>query len=96
MPNASLLGHYHTCPKIEPGPVPHIGGPITSGQSLCTVNEKPVAIVGDTCACQVGSSDTIVSGSNAMTINGKLVAIVGSTTTHGGIIIEGDPALTID
>jgi uncharacterized Zn-binding protein involved in type VI secretion len=96
MPNVSLLGHYHTCPKVEPGPVPHVGGPITSGQSACTVNGKPVAVVGDTCSCQAGGPDTIVSGSASMTINGKPVAIVGSATVHGGVVVEGDPALTIN
>ena len=96
MPSVALLGHHHTCPKVEPGPVPHVGGPITSGQSLCTVNGKPVAVVGDSCACQAGGPDSITSGSSAMTINGKPVAIVGSDTAHGGVIVEGDTALTID
>jgi uncharacterized Zn-binding protein involved in type VI secretion len=31
-----------------------------------------------------------------MTINGKPVAIVGSATAHGGVVIEGDSALTIE
>mgnify|MGYP000020582006 CR=1 FL=1 len=96
MPNISLLGHHHTCPKVEPGPVPHVGGPVTSGQSPCTVNGKPVAVVGDPCACQAGGSDTIVSGSASMTINGKPVALIGSATAHGGVLVEGDSALTID
>ena len=77
MPNVSLVGHHHTCPKVEPGPVPRVGGAITSGQSACTVNGVPVAIVGDSCACAVGGPDTITSGAAAMTINGTPVAITG-------------------
>ena len=93
MPHIALVGHHHTCPKVAPGPVPHVGGPVNSGQALCTVNGKPVAVVGDTCTCQAGGPDKIVSGAANMTINGKPVAIVGSSTAHGGVMVEGDPAL---
>ena len=24
----ALLGDFHTCPQVNPGPVPHVGGPI--------------------------------------------------------------------
>ena len=94
MPHIALVGHHHTCPKVEPGPVPHVGGPINSGQGSCIVNGKPVAVVGDACTCQAGGPDKIVSGAANMTINGKPVAIVGSSTAHGGVIVEGDPALS--
>jgi uncharacterized Zn-binding protein involved in type VI secretion len=96
MPNIALVGHHHTCPKHEPGPVPHVGGAVNKGQSACLVNGRPVAIVGDTCTCQVGGPDTIVTGSSSMTINGIPVAIVGSATAHGGVIVEGEPGLTVD
>ncbi len=43
----ALLNHHHTCPKKEPGPVPHVGGPIISGQVNVTLNGRPVACVGD-------------------------------------------------
>lgn len=29
----TTIGHMHTCPKIEPGPRPHMGGPVVTGQS---------------------------------------------------------------
>lgn len=96
MPNVSLIGHHHTCPKNEPGPTPHVGGPISSGQSPCTVNGVPVAVIGDQCTCEVGGPDTIVSGNSAITIDGIPVALIGSDTAHGGKVIEGDAALTID
>lgn len=96
MTNVSLIDHHHTCPKNEPGPTPHVGGPIISGQSPCTVDGVPVAVVGDKCSCEAGGPDTIVSGSSAMTIDGQPVAWVGSDTAHGGKVVEGVAALTID
>jgi len=95
MPNIALVGHHHTCPSFE-GKTPHVGGSVSSGQSSCSVNGKAVAVVGDTCTCQVGGPDTIVTGSATMTINGKPVAIVGSATAHGGVIVEGEAGLTVD
>ncbi|MGB1311553.1 MAG: PAAR domain-containing protein [Leucothrix sp.] len=95
MPNVSLVGHHHTCPAKQ-GKAPHVGGAINSGQSACTVNGVPVAIVGDTCTCNVGGPDTITSGHASLTIDGIPVAIVGSSTAHGGSVVEGDANLTVE
>lgn len=89
MPKVSLVGHNHTCPKRK-----HPGGPISSGQSACTVNGVPVAVVGDSLVCR--GTDTIVSGHASVTINGKPVAMVGSATAHGGVVVQGDGLFTID
>lgn len=72
----ALKGHYHTCPKVDPGPVPHIGGPVTDcQQSFVTFNGIPLALVGDKLLCVGnGSKDTIVSGSLIVKINGVPVA----------------------
>ncbi len=94
MADISLIGHNHTCPA-KCGETPHVGGPITSGNNACTVNGIPVALVGDQCACGCGTPDIITSGASALTINGIPVATVGSSTAHGGIVVEGDGALTI-
>ena len=94
MPQVALVGHHHTCPKYE-GSTAHEGGSVSSGQSACTVNGIPVAIIGDTCDCEVGGPDTITSGHSALLINGKPVAIVGSSTVHGGVIVEGEASLTV-
>lgn len=94
MADISLIGHNHTCPA-KCGKTPHVGGPITSGNNACTVNGIPVALVGDQCACGCGTPDIITSGASALTINGIPVATVGSSTAHGGIVVEGDGALTI-
>lgn len=93
MPKIALVGHHHTCPKYQ-GTSPHSGGSVLAGNSACTVNGVPVALVGDTCACEVGGPDPIVSGASMFTINGIPVAIEGSSTAHGGKIVEGDGSLT--
>jgi uncharacterized Zn-binding protein involved in type VI secretion len=48
----ALLGHMHVCPKVDPGPRPHIGGPvIDAGQSLVKFNGIPVAVEGGKALC---------------------------------------------
>jgi uncharacterized Zn-binding protein involved in type VI secretion len=94
MANVSLMGHHHTCPAVTVF-VPHVGGPIASGNPSLTVNGIPVALVGDTCICAAGGPDTIISGSSMLTVNGIPVAKVGSTTSHGGMIVQGDSGLTV-
>jgi uncharacterized Zn-binding protein involved in type VI secretion len=94
----ALKGHNHICPLVDPGPKPHIGGPISScQQSFVTFNGIPLALVGDKLTC-VGSSseDSIASGSSCVTINGIPVARIGDPTTHGGIIVGGEASLTMD
>ena len=94
MSSISLLGHNHTCPATT-GNTPHVGGPIVSGNAAFTVNGIPVALVGDTCTCAAGGPDTITSGTSALTINGIPAAHIGSSTAHGGVIVQGDAALTV-
>lgn len=93
----ALKGHHHICPKVDPGPRPHIGGPVSEcQQSFVTYNGVPLALVGDKLICEgSGSTDTISSGSTSFTINGKAVAGVGDLTEHGGVIVEGASGLTI-
>ncbi len=87
--HVSLKGHNHLCPMVEPGPKPHVGGPISQTQTLVTVEGVPVAVVGDTCTCMVGGPDTISGGSLIVFIEGKAVARIGDPTAHGGRIVEG-------
>jgi len=94
MANVSLIGHHHTCPA-RTGHTSHVGGPIVSGNSALTVNGIPAALVGDTCTCAAGGPDAIVSGSSMLTVNGIPVAKVGSSTSHGGVVVQGDSALTV-
>ncbi len=91
----ALRGHYHTCPMIDPGPTPHIGGPISQTQSLVKVNGIPVALVGDKCICIGDGLDTIVSGSSVLKVNGRSVARVGDATGHGGVVIQGHGSVRV-
>ncbi|WP_348631332.1 PAAR domain-containing protein [Neorhizobium sp. S3-V5DH] len=49
---------------VEPGPKPHVGGPISEAQTLVTVEGVPIAVLGDKCICLAGGPDTISSGSS--------------------------------
>ncbi len=93
----ALKGHNHTCPIVDPGPRPHIGGAVSEcQQSFVTYNSIPLAVVGDKLICEGSDSkDTIVSGSSVLTINGKAVARMGDTTEHGGVIVEGESGLLV-
>ena len=91
----ALVGHHHSCPKVEPGPVPHVGGLVQSGAASVRVNGKPVACVGDKLVCAVGGPDTITGGSSIVRINGKAVARLGDGTAHGGVIVAGEATVQV-
>lgn len=94
----AILGHMHVCPAVEPGPVPHVGGPIVdAGQTIVTINGVPVAVVGGKALCTgVGASDGLVSGSSVFTIQGKPVVRMGDGCAHGGKVVQGWPTITSD
>ncbi|MBN8628786.1 MAG: PAAR domain-containing protein [Planctomycetes bacterium] len=95
MPPASRLTDMHTCPKVEPGPVPHVGGPISGpGVPTVLIGSIPAAVVGDMCVC-VGPPDTIAKGSATVLIGGKPAARLGDSTGHGGVIVAGFPTVLI-
>jgi uncharacterized Zn-binding protein involved in type VI secretion len=85
----------HTCPMVNPGPVPHVGGPITGpGVPTVLVGNMPAAVVGDMLVC-VGPPDIIVKGSATVLIGGKPAARQGDLTAHGGVIVAGLPTVQI-
>ena len=85
----------HTCPLVNPGPVPHVGGPITGpGVATVLIGNMPAAVVGDMLVC-VGPPDTIVKGSATVFIGGKPAARQGDMTAHGGVIVAGFPTVQI-
>lgn len=85
----------HVCPKVEPGPVPHVGGPILpAGEPTVLIGFMPAARVGDMLVC-VGPPDTIASGSGTVLIGNKLAARLGDPTSHGGKIVLGCPTVLI-
>lgn len=85
----------HTCPLSNPGPVPHVGGPIMPpGTPTVMIEGIPAAVVGDMCTCS-GPPDSIVLGSQTVMIGGKPAARMGDTTAHGGQIVAGSGTVLI-
>ena len=85
----------HTCPMVNPGPVPHVGGPISGpGVPTVLIGKMPAAVIGDMCVC-VGPPDTIAKGSGTVMIGGKPAARLGDSTAHGGVIVVGCPTVMI-
>jgi uncharacterized Zn-binding protein involved in type VI secretion len=83
---------------VNPGPVPHVGGPIVP--ACCPtvlVGNSPVARTTDKALCvPVAAKDAIVTGSPTVHIGGrKLAARIGDNTAHGGVIVMGLPTVLI-
>ncbi len=85
----------HTCPMVNPGPVPHVGGPILPpGCPTVMIAGIPAARVGDMAVC-TGPPDSIIQGSGTVMIGGMPAARMGDMTAHGGSIITGCPTVMI-
>jgi len=86
----------HTCPMVDPGPKPHVGGPVLPpGAPTVLIGGMPAARVGDMCTC-AGPPDSIAAGSTKVMIAGKPAARVGDKTAHGGVIVAGLPTVMIN
>lgn len=95
MPPAARVSDMHTCPMVNPGPVPHVGGPILPpGASTVLIENLPAARVGDMVTC-AGPPDTIVVGSSSVMIAGMPAARVGDSTAHGGVIVAGSATVMV-
>jgi uncharacterized Zn-binding protein involved in type VI secretion len=95
MPFAARINDMHMCPMVNPGGVPHVGGPVLPpGVVTVLIGGMPAATLGDMCVCS-GPPDSIVIGSGTVMIGGKPAARVGDSTAHGGIIILGCPTVII-
>lgn len=85
----------HVCPLVNPGPVPHVGGPILPpGMPTVLIGGLPAARVGDMAVC-TGPPDSIVLGSMTVLIGGPPAARLGDTMAHGGKIVAGMPTVLI-
>lgn len=84
----------HTCPLVNPGPVPHVGGPISVGLPTVLIGGSPAARVGDMAIC-TGPPDSIAMGSPTVLIGNMMAARVGDPTVHGGVISVGMPTVLI-
>lgn len=94
MPPAARLGDMHTCPLANPGPVPHVGGPILFGFPTVFIGFMPAARINDPATC-VGPPDMIAMGSSSVFIGWMMAARQGDPTAHGGIITVGFPTVLI-
>jgi len=84
----------HTCPLLNPGPVPHVGGPIVKGMPTVLTCSSPQARVSDLAVC-VGPIDSIARGSATVLVGGLPAARLGDQTAHGGVIVAGAPTVLI-
>jgi uncharacterized Zn-binding protein involved in type VI secretion len=84
----------HTCPMVNPGPVPHVGGPVLTGAPTVIIGYIPAARVSDNLIC-VPSVDSISQGSSNVVIVNKNAARIGDPTNHGGVIVAGCPTVII-
>ena len=94
MPPAARITDMHTCPKVEPGPVPHVGGPVNMGDTSVLIGFMPAARVGDMAIC-VGPPDSIKQGEPSVVIGNKDAARLGDPMNHGGVIVAGCPTVLI-
>lgn len=92
---AARITDMHVCPMVNPGGVPHVGGPILPpGAPTVLIGGLPAACVGDMLVC-TGPPDSIIMGSATVMIGGKPAARMGDSTAHGGTIALGCPTVLI-
>ncbi|MFO7826888.1 MAG: PAAR domain-containing protein [Cyclobacterium sp.] len=92
---AARITDMHICPMVNPGGVPHVGGPVMPpGEATVLIGGMPAARVGDMATCS-GPPDTIVAGSSTVFIGGMPAARMGDSTSHGGSIVAGLPTVLI-
>ncbi len=92
---AARMTDMHVCPMINPGPVPHVGGPILPPCAVTVlIASIPAARLSDMAVC-VGPPDNIIKGSATVLINNLPAARMGDSTSHGGVIVAGCPTVLI-
>ena len=92
---AARVGDMHTCPMVDPGPKPHVGGVILPpGAPTILLGGQPAARIGDQAAC-VGPVDMIAKGAMPVSMGGKPAARQTDSTAHGGVIVVGCPTVLI-
>ncbi|WP_439581594.1 PAAR domain-containing protein [Dyadobacter bucti] len=95
MPAAARITDLHTCPMVNPGGVPHVGGPVVGpGVASVIIGGMPAAVAGDIVVC-AGPPDSIEKGSATVMIGGRPAARQGDLTAHGGVIVAGNPTVQI-
>jgi uncharacterized Zn-binding protein involved in type VI secretion len=96
---AARVTDLHLCLKIEPGGVPHVGGPIVpEGAPTVWIANEHAAREGDKAQCfglPGPPSDSIKEGEDSVLICGEPAARLLHATEHGGFIILGCPTVLI-
>ena len=73
---------------VNPGPTPHVGGPILTGESTVLIGNKPAARVSDKAKCNA-PPDSIAMGAPNVLVGNKMAARIGDPTAHGGVVVQG-------
>ena len=95
MPPAARVGDMHVCPLVNPGPVPHVGGPISGpGAATVLIGGMPAARATDMAVCS-GPPDVLLPGSSTVLIAGMPAVRQGDSTAHGGSVVAGLPTVLI-
>ena len=94
---AARVTDQHVCPMVDPGPKPHVGGPINPP---CSPNVQtclqPQARVTDQATCATPPPDFIVTGSSTVLVNNLMAARMTDKHMHAqGPIITGAPTVEI-
>nr|WP_281255429.1 PAAR domain-containing protein [Cystobacter ferrugineus] len=80
----------------DPGPTPHVGGPIVTGENTVLIEGRLASRIGDESLCTgVGAKAKIGSGSPTVIIGGQKAARLGDTLCHGGQIVSGAATVII-
>ena len=95
MPPAARITDMTACPAVAPGPTPHVGGPIVTGEPTVLTGFQPQARVTDKALCAPGIPATIVRGSTTVFVSWKQAARLGDATSHGGVVVTGCPTVII-
>lgn len=96
MPDAARISDLHECPKVKPGPIPHVGGPIITGSKNVIVGFLPAARVKDLALCVPAAAVARINkGSRTVFINNLAAARVGDKTNHRSTIVDGCPTVII-
>ena len=96
MPPAARVSDLQSCPLVDPGPTPHVGGPIIEGEPTVLIEGQLAARVGDKAMCTpVGKAPKIGAGSPCVIIGNQRAARLGDTMCHGGVITTGAATVLI-
>jgi uncharacterized Zn-binding protein involved in type VI secretion len=87
MAPAARITDLHVCPMVTVL-VPHVGGPIVTGDFTVFIGGLPAARMTSMAVC-VGPPDMVIEGSPTVLIGGLPAARMGDATAHGGEIVLG-------